>query len=540
VNESTRRGFLQSTLKIGAASLALPALASAAPEPPQQVEPFELDELTISDLQDGMKSGKFTSRSLVEKYLGRIQQIDTQGPALNAVIELNPEARSIADTLDAERASKGPRGPLHGIPVLIKDNIGTADHMMTTAGSMALVGFTPPKDSAVARRLREAGAVILGKTNLSEWANFRSSHSSSGWSGRGGQTRNPYALDRNPCGSSSGSGAGVSANLCAVAIGSETDGSIVCPSAMNGVVGIKPTLGLVSRAGIIPIAHSQDTAGPMCRTVADAATLLGALSAADPDDSATKARPEKLRSDYTQFLDRAGLRGARVGVVRKLFEYSETAAPVMTAALDAMKHEGAVLIDPVEIASLGKFDDSELDVLLYEFKADLNAYLKANGAPVRSLAELIVRNEALASSEMQYFGQDLFVKAQKKGPLTDKAYLDALAKNHRLTRTEGIDAVMDKHRLDALVAMTAGPAWLTDLVDGDHDTGGSSSIAAVAGYPNINVPAGFVFGLPVGISFFGRAWSEPKLLRIAYAFEQATKLRRPPRFLPTAELRSAS
>ena len=538
MNESTRRGFLQSTLKIGAASLALPALASAAPEPPQQVEPFELDELTISDLQDGMKSGKFTSRSLVEKYLGRIQQIDTQGPALNAVIELNPEARSIADTLDAERASKGPRGPLHGIPVLIKDNIGTADHMMTTAGSMALVGFTPPKDSAVARRLREAGAVILGKTNLSEWANFRSSHSSSGWSGRGGQTRNPYALDRNPCGSSSGSGAGVSANLCAVAIGSETDGSIVCPSAMNGVVGIKPTLGLVSRAGIIPIAHSQDTAGPMCRTVADAATLLGALSAADPDDSATKARPEKLRSDYTQFLDRAGLRGARVGVVRKLFEYSETAAPVMTAALDAMKHEGAVLIDPVEIASLGKFDDSELDVLLYEFKADLNAYLKANGAPVRSLAELIVRNEALASSEMQYFGQDLFVKAQKKGPLTDKAYLDALAKNHRLTRTEGIDAVMDKHRLDALVAMTAGPAWLTDLVDGDHDTGGSSSIAAVAGYPNINVPAGFVFGLPVGISFFGRAWSEPKLLRIAYAFEQSTKLRRQPKFLPTAELRS--
>jgi len=540
VNESTRRGFLQSTLKIGAASLALPALASAAPEPPPQLEPFELDELTISDLQNGMKSGKFTSRSLVEKYLGRIQQIDTQGPALNAVIELNPEARSIADTLDAERASKGPRGPLHGIPVLIKDNIGTADHMMTTAGSMALVGFTPPKDSAVARRLREAGAVILGKTNLSEWANFRSSHSSSGWSGRGGQTRNPYALDRNPCGSSSGSGAGVSANLCAVAIGSETDGSIVCPSAMNGVVGIKPTLGLVSRAGIIPIAHSQDTAGPMCRTVADAATLLGALSAADPDDSATKARPGKLPSDYTQFLDRAGLRGARVGVVRKLFEYSETAAPVMTAALDAMKHEGAVLIDPVEIASLGKFDDSELDVLLHEFKADLNAYLKANGAPVRSLAELIVRNEALASSEMQYFGQDLFVKAQKKGPLTDKAYLDALAKNHRLTRTEGIDAVMDKHRLDALVAMTAGPAWLTDLVDGDHDTGGSSSIAAVAGYPNINVPAGFVFGLPVGISFFGRAWSEPKLLRIAYAFEQSTKLRRPPRFLPTAELRSAS
>jgi len=539
---STRRSFLASGIKLGATSLALPALAAAsAAAPAPLVETFELDESTISDLQNGMKSGKFASRTLVEKYLARIAALDGQGPTLNSVIELNPEALSIADSLDAERASKGPRGPLHGIPVLIKDNIGTADHMMTTAGSLALLGFAPPKDSGVARRLREAGAVILGKTNLSEWANFRSSHSSSGWSGRGGQTRNPYALDRNPCGSSSGSGAAVSANLCAAAVGSETDGSIVCPSSANGVVGIKPTVGLVSRAGIIPIAHSQDTAGPMCRTVADAAAVLSALSAADSDDRATKSRPEKLPSDYTQFLDRAGLRGARLGIVRKEHDFDESVASVFGAALDAMKHEGAVLVDPVEIASLGKFDDSELDVLLYEFKTDLNAYLAAApNTPVRSLKEIIDFNEKYGDRELQYFGQDLFVKAQKKGPLTDKAYLDALAKNHLLTRTQGIDAVMDKHRLDALVAMTAGPSWLIDLVDGDHDTGGSSSLAAVAGYPNINVPAGFVFGLPVGISFFGRAWSEPKLIKIAYAFEQATKHRKPPQFLTTATLSSKS
>ncbi|MGA8766660.1 MAG: amidase, partial [Candidatus Acidiferrales bacterium] len=543
-SKPARRHFLDAALKLGAASLTLPAFArpSSADAPSPEVRPSELDEVTLVELQDGMKSGKFTARSLAERYLDRIAAIDTDGPALNSVIELNHDALTIADALDAERKSKGPRGPLHGIPVLIKDNIGTADRMMTTAGSLALLGFTPEKDSGVARRLREAGALILGKTNLSEWANFRSSHSSSGWSGRGGQVHNPYAYDRSPCGSSSGSGAAVSANLCALAVGSETDGSIVCPSSANGIVGIKPTVGLVSRAGIVPISHSQDTAGPMGRTVADAAALLGALAGVDPDDSATKVPGRKAAADYTQFLDRAGLRGARIGVIRKTYDFSESVAGVLTAAFDAMKHEGAVLIDPVEIASLGKFDESEMDVLLYEFKHDLNAYLGAAGphVSVHSLKETIAFNEQYAGKEMAYFGQDLFVKAEKRGPLADKAYLDALAKNHRLTRTEGIDAVMDKHRLDALVAPTAGPSWLIDLVDGDHDTGGTSSLAAVAGYPNINVPAGFVFGMPVGISFFGRAWSEPKLIKIAYAFEQATRQRTPPRFLPTADLTHSS
>ena len=540
-NMPTRRSLLASGLKMGAASLALPALAhGAGGEPPAPDEkPFELEEVTVADLQAGMKSGKFTARSLAEKYLERIAEIDQRGPAINSIIELNPDAPAIADALDAERKAQGPRGPLHGIPVLIKDNIGTSDRMMTTAGSLALLGFTPAKDSGVARHLRQAGAVILGKTNLSEWANLRSSHSSSGWSGRGGQTRNPYALDRNPCGSSSGSGAAAAANLCAVAVGTETDGSIVCPSSANGIVGIKPTLGLVSRAGIIPIAHSQDTAGPMCRSVADAAILLGALAGADPDDPATEASRGKAPADYTVFLNRAGLRGARIGVVRKTFEFGEGVGRVLGAALEAMKSEGAVVIDPVEIASLGKFDDSEMEVLLYEFKADMNAYLAAQApkAPVHSLQEIIAFNEGNRDKEMPYFGQDLFIKAEAKGPLTEKNYRDALEKNHRLTRAEGIDAVMEQHRLDALVAPTVGPIWLTDLITGDHDTGGSSSLAAVAGYPNIHVPAGFVFGLPVGLSFFGRAWSEPKLIGIAHAFEQATRARKPPRFLATADVR---
>lgn len=549
--ELSRRKFLGAGAALGAGALVLPARAFPATDTPafrpegnssaqtaNSAPAFELDEITVAQLQDAMSSGKLTARSIAEKYLARIAEIDKQGPSLNSVIELNPDALSIADSLDAERKSKGPRGPMHGIPVLLKDNIGTSDRMMTTAGSLALAGSTPPKDSGVARQLRAAGAVILGKTNLSEWANFRSSHSSSGWSGRGGQTRNPYALDRNPCGSSSGSGAAVSANLCAVTVGSETDGSIVCPSSANGIVGIKPTVGLVSRAGIIPISHSQDTAGPICRTVADAATLLTALAGEDPDDSATSAAHGKISADYTKFLDRAGLRGARIGVVRKFFDMNEKLGPLMESALEAMKREGAVLIDPVEIDSVGKFDEAELEVMYYEFKADLNAYLAkyAPSAQVHSLADIIAFNERNRARELQFFGQDIMVKSQAKGPLTEKAYIDAREKSLRLAGKEGIDAAMDLHKLDALVAPTAGPTWVTDLVNGDHDSGGSSSLAAVAGYPNINVPAGFVFGLPVGISFFGRAWSEPALIKIAYAFEQATRARQIPKFLDTVDL----
>jgi len=511
------------------------ALKSAA-SPPK----FELEETTIQELQDAMKSGKYTARSIAEKYLERIEKIDPpgHGPGVNSVIELNPDALAIADQLDRERRERGPRGPMHGIPVLIKDNIATADRMMTTAGSLALVGSKPPRDSFVARRLRDSGAVILGKTNLSEWANIRSSHSTSGWSGRGGLTRNPYALDRNACGSSSGSGAAVSASLCAVAVGTETDGSVVCPSSVNGVVGIKPTVGLVSRSGIIPISHTQDTAGPMARTVADAAALLTALAGVDSDDSATLASQGRADADYTQHLDIRGLNGARIGVARKFFGIGEAVDKLMDDALAALKSQGAILVDPADIPSLGKFGDSEFEVLLYELKADLNKYLEGLGpeAPVHTLADVIAFNEKHRDREMPYFGQDIFIKAEAKGPLTEKAYLDALANDVKQSRAEGVDAVMDKFQLDALAAPTSGPAWLTDLIDGDHDSGGSSTPAAVAGYPNINVPAGFVRGLPVGISFFGRAYSEPALIRIAYAFEQATRFRRGPQFLPTVEL----
>jgi amidase len=405
--------------------------------------------------------------------------------------------------------------------------------MMTTAGSLALVGSKPPKDSFLAQKVRAAGAVILGKTNLSEWANIRSSHSTSGWSGRGGLTRNPYALDRNPCGSSSGTGAGISANLAAVGIGTETDGSIVCPSSSNGLAGIKPTVGLVSRSGIIPISHSQDGAGPMCRTVRDAAILLGALTGVDPEDAATAASAGKSQTDYSQYCDPNGLKGARIGVARKYFGFSDTVDALMEQSLAVMKQQGATLVDPADIETLGKFDETELLVFMYELKADLNAYLArlGPGAPVRTLQDIIDFNDRNRQKEMPYFGQDLFLKAQSKGPLTEKAYLDALAKNHQLARTEGIDALMDKHQLDAIVAPTGGPAWLSDLVNGDHVAGGSSNAAAVAGYPNINVTAGFLSGLPVGVSFFGRAWSEPTLIKLAYSFEQATKARQAPRFL---------
>jgi len=503
------------------------------------VKPFEFDEVKVSELQAGMKSGKYTAASITQKYLERIEEIDRQGPGINSVIEVNPDALKIAAELDRERKAKGPRGPLHGIPALIKDNIGTADRMQTTAGSLALVGARPPRDSFVAQKLRAAGAVILGKTNLSEWANFRSNHSTSGWSGRGGLTHNPYALDRNPCGSSSGSGAGAAASLCAVAIGTETDGSIVCPSSLNGLVGIKPTVGLVSRSFIIPISHSQDTAGPMARTVTDAAILLGALTGVDAADPATAASQGKALTDYTRFLDANGLKGARIGVVRKLFGFNHRVDALMNEAIEVMKKQGAVIVDPANLDSTKQVDGSEFQVLLYEFKAGLNAYLASlgPGSPMHSLENLIKFNDAHGTEEMPYFGQENFIKAQAKGPLTTKEYLDALEKSQRLTRTEGIDAVMDKFRLDALIAPTGGPAFTTDLVNGDHDTGGSSTPAAVAGYPDITVPAGFVFGLPVGISFFGRAWSEPTLIKLAYSFEQATQHRQPPKFLTTADLR---
>ena len=548
-SRTSRRGFLQASVMGGACAAAagtlLPALSSAREISPQAQAPsigsFELEEISIDALQEGMKSGKFTSKSITEEYLHRIDEVDRKGPAVNSVIETNPDALEIADGLDKERRDKGPRGPLHGVPFLIKDNIDTADKMMTTAGSLALVGAPkPPKDSFVAHKLRQAGAVILGKTNLSEWANIRSSHSTSGWSGRGGLTLNPYVLDRNPCGSSSGTGAGVSANLAAGGIGTETDGSIVCPSSANGLVGIKPTVGLVSRAGIIPISHSQDGAGPICRTVRDAALLLGALTGIDPDDTYTSASEGKAHADYTPCLQENGLKNARIGVARKYFGFSEAVDAIMAEAIEVMKKHGATIIDPADIETFGKFDDTETLVLNYELKADLAAYLARLGpaSPVKTLADVIDFNNRNAQKEMPYFGQDILIKSAEKGPLTSREYIDALEKNHRLARTEGIDAIMDKHQLDALIAPTGGPAWVTDLVNGDHFGGGSSNAAAVAGYPNINVPAGFQFGLPVGISFFGRAWSEPKLITLAYAFEQATQVRKAPRFLPTAILKA--
>lgn len=539
-SSSSRRSFLRAGLTTAAAFPALAAARSLDQQGNPNVIPreFELDELTIDDLQKGVQEGKYTSRALTEKYLARIQDIDKAGPRINSVIEVNPEALEIAESLDRERRDKGVRGPLHGIPILIKDNIDTADRMNTTAGSLALLGSTPPKDAFVAGQLRKAGAVILGKTNLSEWANIRSSHSTSGWSGRGGLTRNPYALDRNPCGSSSGTGAAVSANLCAAGVGTETDGSVVCPSSANGLAGMKPTLGLISRSGIIPIAHSQDTSGPMARTVRDVAILLGAMAGPDTDDKVTGASVGKLQPDYTKFLDPAGLKGARIGVVRKYFGFNDAVDEVMNTVIDAMKREGAEITDPADIPTLGKFDDTELLVLLYELKADLGAYLTRLGdsAPVKSLKDVIEFNNKHKSKELSYFGQDLFLKAEEKGPLTTKEYVDALANNRKATRTDGIDFIMDKYKLDALVAPTGGPAWLTDLINGDHSAGGSSNAAAVAGYPNINVTAGYLYGLPIGISFFGRAWSEPTLLKIAYAFEQLTKARQKPMFLPTIPL----
>ncbi|HEU4562025.1 MAG TPA: amidase [Longimicrobium sp.] len=542
----SRRGFLHAgALAVAGAAWTpelsaspLSAMSPIDPKPAPMAPAFELEEATVQQMQDWMRAGRYTARSLTEAYLARIAEVDAQGPTLRSVIETNPDALQIADAMDAERRAGRVRGPLHGIPVLIKDNIDTADRMMTTAGSYALDGTPAPRDAFIAQRLRAAGAVLIGKANLSEWANFRSTHSSSGWSGRGGQVRNPYALDRSPCGSSSGSAAAVAANLAAIAVGTETDGSIVCPSSANSVVGIKPTLGLVSRSGIIPISHSQDTAGPMTRTVADAAALLTVLAGVDPRDSATAAARTRIAPDYTRFLDPNGLKGARIGVARaRMFGDDRHADRVVNAAIEQMRGLGATIVDPADIPHLGDYGDDEFTVLLYDFKADLNAYLASRGATakVKTLKEVIDYNER-DPREMPYFGQEIMLMAQGKGPLTEKKYVDARARSLRLAGREGIDAVMTRHRLDAIVAPTGSVPWPIDVLLGDHGVGGSSTPAAVAGYPNITVPAGYAFGLPVGISFIGRAWSEPTLIKLAFAFEQGTKHRKPPKFLPTADL----
>jgi amidase len=545
----TRRAFVSAGVLGSAAALTgmrFPGIGVAGPAAEESrpagaaytPREFELQDATIAELQSGMRSGKYTSRKLVELYLQRIDELDQAGPKLNQVLETNPDALDIADALDEERRSKGPRGPLHGIPILLKDNIATADRMATTAGSLALLGAVARKDSFVAKKLRDAGAVLLGKTNLSEWANFRSSNSSSGWSGRGGQGLNPYALDRTPSGSSAGSAAAVAANYAAAAIGTETNGSIVSPSAACSIVGIKPTVGLVSRAGVIPISHSQDTAGPMARCVADAAAVLSALTGVDADDEATAPSRGKTRSDYTAFLDRNGLRGARIGVAReRYFGYSPATDALIDDAIKLMREQGAVIVDPANLDI--RLGSDSYTVLLYEFKADLDKYLAglASSPGIRTLADVIAFNEKHADREMPFFGQDIMIEAQKKGPLSTPEYQEALAKCRSLTREKGIDALMDEHKLDAIVAPTHGPPGLIDLVNGDPGSGGSSSTpAAVAGYPSITVPAGYYFGLPVGMSFFGRAWSEPVLIKLAYAYEQAAKIRRPPTFAASADL----
>ncbi len=497
-----------------------------------------LEEATISQLQAAMTAGQVTARQLVDRYLERIEAIDRSGPMLRSVIEINPDCHDIARALDEERAARGIRGPLHGIPMLVKDNIATDDRMQTTGGSLALVGSRVPRDAFVVQQLRRAGAIILGKANLSEWANFRSDPSSSGWSGRGGQTRNPYVLDRTPCGSSSGSGAAIAAGLAAAALGTETDGSIICPSAINSLVGIKPTVGLTSRAGVIPIAHSQDTVGPMARTVADAAALLGAITGVDERDPATGASAGRYHSDYTKFLEKDGLRGARIGIARQVyFGYSAKADAIAVAAIERMRELGAEIIDNADIPTAKQMSESksELTVLLHECKADLNDYLAdLLELPVRTLADVISFNDAHAEQELQYFGQELLLKAQATTSLDDPAYIEALAENRRLSREEGIDAVMEQYRLDALVMPSTGPAWCIDLVNGDHGTGGSSQAAALAGYPAITVPAGYTFELPIGITFIGRAYSEPTLICLAYAFEQGTRTRHAPRYLATS------
>ena len=534
-----RRSFIQSAA-LGSAAFAAAPLTGCQPQPQQGDAPsrfedeFELKEITVEGLQELLGNGTYGSRQIVELYQKRIEAIDKSGPALNSVIEMNPEALSIADQLDKERQEGNIRGPLHGIPVMIKDNIDTADQMMTTAGSLALVGSIARQDSWVARKLREAGAIIMGKTNLSEWANFRSTRSSSGWSSRGGQSRNPYILDRNPCGSSSGSGAAVSANLCMITIGTETNGSIVCPSNANGIVGIKPTVGLIGRSGIIPISHTQDTAGPMARTVKDAAFMLGALTGIDPRDARTMESEGLQYSDYAQFLDPEGLRGARIGIGRGFMGFHEAVDAVLEEAFEIMKQMGAELIDIEHRVNAGNGRDG-YNVLLFEFKDGLNKYLAGTDETisVKSLEDLIRFNQENEAEAMPYFKQEILVAAQEKGGLDSEEYQTALENILKGSREEGIDKVMDEYQLDAIAAPTGGPAWPIDLITGDHGLGSSSSPAARSGYPNITVPAGFVFGLPVGLSFFAKAYSEPTLLRIAYAYEQASNKRKAPEFIPT-------
>ncbi len=529
-----RRTFFKTTALSGSV-LAISGVAACSSETKQEVEidfsEFDLNEITVDELQLKMNSGELTSQELCQKYLNRIEKVD---PILKSVIELNPDALEIAEKLDKERKSGKVRGLLHGIPILFKDNIDTGDKMQTTAGSLALEGNIAQQDAFIIKKMREAGAVVLGKTNLSEWANFRSNNSSSGWSGRGGQVRNPFCLDRSPCGSSAGTGAAVSANLCAIGIGTETNGSIVCPSGVNGVVGIKPTLGMWSRQGIIPIAHSQDTAGPMARTVKDAAILLGALAEFDSNDAETHLEKGKIYKDYTQFLDFEGLKGMRIGIASEMIGFNTKVDAIFNQAVKAMKGKGAKIIEEVKFENLRKWGGPSYEVLLYEFKADLNKYLSEHPkSPSKTMADVIEFNKNNADKEMPWFDQEIFEIAQKKGDLTTEEYLIALKDSKRFAGKEGIKAVMKEHNLDAIIAQTNGPAWTIDWVNGDHFSGGSSSPAAISGYPNVTVPMGYVHGLPVGISFFGKAWSEPKLLKIAYAFEQASKHRKAPGFLET-------
>jgi amidase len=493
--------------------------------------PDALEELSLTDIAAAFADGRMTSQQLTQSYLTRIDKLDRRGPSLGSVIETNPHALEIASALDAERKTHGVRGPLHGVPVLIKDNVETSDRMMSTAGSLALTGWYAPKDAPLVERLRAAGAVILGKTNLSEWANFRSTHSLSGWSGRGGQCRNPYATDRTPSGSSSGSAVAVSSNLCAIAVGTETDGSIVSPASINGIVGLKPTVGLVSRRGIAPISHSQDTAGPLTRSVRDAAVMLGIMAGLDAADAASAAVGDRFQTDYARYVDPRGLAGARLGIARKFFADNAPLNGFLDTCISMLKDAGALIVDPADLPMHGSTAAPEQEVLLYEFKTDLNAYLKRLPPtfPVRSLAALIRFNEAHKETEMPLFDQELLRQAEAKGPLTEKAYEDARAACLKATRSNGIDAVLAQHKLDAMVSLTTGPAWLIDTVNGDSDTGGCSSPAAIAGYPHITVPAGLFRGLPIGLSFFGAAFSEPTLIKLGSGFEVVAHGRTPPR-----------